>query len=592
MPIHILPKDLVNKIAAGEVVERPASVVKELVENAIDAGATHINVSYEDGGLSAIRVLDSGNGIVSDELALAFERHATSKIVDIADLENIKSMGFRGEALASIASVARVSLKSRTQDSEFGYEVVVSYGRKGDITKVGMPVGTEVIVAGLFDELPVRKKFLKTIQTESKHINALMTSFVLAHPQVSFEVYNGQKRVLFAPGVNSLHERLYVVWDENVIEKLKEVFFEHPHLAIRGFVGTPQLSGSNVSQWLFVNQRPVEDRAVFAAVREGYAGLLPPKGRPFFILFIQSPPHLVDVNVHPRKQEVRFASSQFVFQSVKEAVRKTLDTYDMTPVVGEYSNKPINKYTNKQINEGGYRSEAYAFNRGSTYAGRQHDLGQRGMVLNDASLSDVSSIPLPWEQKRPGDIRFQIFENVYVFVFGDGGITIYDQHALHERVLFEKFKNNFERGVEQGDVQSLLIPLQLTFSPEQINLFDEHKETFARLGFNINKLEQRKVEVAGVPVFLKDTAIPSLLPGVLDEWGEVDSISADREITLATMACKAAVKAGDRLSEQEVASLLAEVGVLDEKYTCPHGRPFKVVLQRAEIDKWFKRTGF
>lgn len=593
MNIQVLPDDIVNKIAAGEVVERPASVVKELVENSIDADASTIHVTYEEGGLSAIRIADNGNGIVKEELAMAFERHATSKIVSITDLENIKSMGFRGEALASIASVAKVSLRSRTKDSEFGYELTVAYGKKGEVTKVGMPTGTELTVEGLFEELPARKKFIKTPQTEAKHINALITSFALAHPSVSFELQNEGRRVLFAPAVNSLQERLHAIWDENLVGKLKEVFLEHPHLTIRGFVGTPQLSGSTAAQWLFVNQRPVEDRAVFMAVREGYGGLLPPKGRPFFILFIQTPPHLVDVNVHPRKQEVRFASNQFVFQSVKQAVKSALDKYDMTPVIEEYPNAQINKYANG--GESGSLSKI-ATKKGQS-RGEIEQISyipdQRGLILNDGAFTDVLSAPLPWEEKREGlNIRFHVLDNVFVFVFGIDSVTVYDQHALHERVLFEKFKQNFEQGVAQGDVQTLLIPQKIRLSPEQMNLFEEQEETLAKLGFTIKSLGDREIEVNAVPVFLKDASIQSLLPEVLDEWSAVESLTADREITLATMACRAAVKAGDPLSETEVRSLLEQVSVLDEKYTCPHGRPFKVIIPRKEIDGWFKRTGF
>lgn len=599
MGIKVLPDDIVNKIAAGEVVERPASVVKELVENSIDAGATSINVTYEEGGLSTIRIADNGKGIVKEELSLAFERHATSKITNITDLENIKSMGFRGEALASIASVARVSLRSRTKDSEFGYELSVAYGKKGEVSKVGIPVGTEIAVEGLFEELPARKKFIKTPQTEAKHINALITSFALANPTISFDLHNGGRRVLFAPAVNSLQERLHAIWDEDLVNKLKEVFFEHPHLTVRGFVGTPQLSGSTAAQWLFVNQRPVEDRAVFAAVREGYAGLLPPKGRPFFVLFIQTPPHLVDVNVHPRKQEVRFASNQFVFQSVKEAVRTSLSKHDLTPLVEnklsvnnsshlgievghQQPNQQINQLTNKQYTAAG-----------SSFGRPQYTPDKRGVILNDAAFTNVPSAPLPWEEKRDGlDIRFHVLDNVFVFVFGIDSITVYDQHALHERVLFERFKQSFEQGVAQGDVQTLLIPQKMRLSPEQDNVLEEQKEVLDKLGFRIERIEDREIEIQAVPVYLKDTSIQSFLPEVLSEWNEVESLTADREIALATMACRAAVKAGDPLSEPEIRSLLEQVSLLDEKYTCPHGRPFKVIIPRKEIDGWFKRTGF
>jgi len=603
MSIRILPDDIVNKIAAGEVVERPASVVKELVENSIDAGATSINITYEGGGLSAIRIADNGRGIAKEDLSLAFDRHATSKITNITDLENIKSMGFRGEALASIASVAKVSLRSRTKDSEFGYELAVAYGTKGEVTKVGMPAGAEIKVEGLFEELPARKKFVKTPQTEAKHINALITSFALAHPAIAFELHNEGRQVLSAPAVSSLQERLHAIWDNDLVGKLKEVFFEHPHLTVRGFIGTPQLSGSTAAQWLFVNQRPVEDRAVFAAVREGYAGLLPPKGRPFFILFIQTPPHLVDVNVHPRKQEVRFASNQFVFQSVKQAVRSALDKHDLTPIIssqlsvdssprfaGEAGyqkttgiNKQISKYPNMQIDS--------VRDVGSGY--KQSGLDKRGMVLHDAAFTDIPSAPLPWEEKRDGlDIRFHVLDNVFVFVFGIDSITVYDQHALHERVLFEKFKQNFEQGVAQGDVQTLLIPQKLRLSPEQDNVLEEQKEVLDKLGFRIERIEDREIEIQAVPVYLKDTSIQSFLPEILSEWNEVESLTADREIALATMACRAAVKAGDQLSEPEIRSLLEQVSLLDEKYTCPHGRPFKVIITRKEIDTWFKRTGF
>lgn len=600
MAIHVLPDDIINKIAAGEVVERPASVVKELVENSIDAGADKIEVSYEEGGSKLIRVRDNGAGILAEDIALVFQRHATSKVDTIDDLEKIGTMGFRGEALASIAAVAKVTLKSRTASDDFGNEVQVVFGEQSDVARAGVPIGTEIVIEDLFTELPARRKFLKSVQTEGTHIDAVMTGFALAYPQIGFELTRGTKNVLHAPAASSIQERLSVVWDESVTQKLREVFYEHPHMTIRGFVGTPQLSSGSAAQWLFVNRRQVEDRAVFAAVREGYAGLLPPKGRPFFVLYLETPLHLVDVNVHPRKKEVRFASNQFVFQAVKEAVKSALNKYDMTPVVEEYANKQIGKSSFAKASEDEYANGEGNLRTSTKKSQRERGFGQvsyipdsKGMILNDAAFTDVPSAPLPWEEKRDGlQIRFQVLDNVFVFVFGIDSVTVYDQHALHERVLYEQFVTAFRNGAEKGEVQELLIPQKIKLSPERFALFEQHAETLRTVGFSFSILDDREIEVTAVPVILKNVSMQALLPDVLDEWGTIDQMTPEQDIRLATMACRAAVKAGDPLSESEIRMLLEQVAILDEKYTCPHGRPFKVIIPRKEIDGWFKRTGF
>ncbi len=587
MSIQVLADEVINQIAAGEVVERPSSVVKELLENALDAGATRVEVHIQDGGKELIRVIDNGSGIPQDSLELAVTRHATSKIQNMTDLEKIRTLGFRGEALASISSVSTLTLISRTPDSDFGYQLVVENGKRSSITKVGTPVGTEVRVEDLFSSVPARKKFLKSSATEAKYISQLVTSMALVHPAVSFRLVKDDKEVFRAPAAASLKERVQLIWGNDFFSLVMPVFFEHPYLEIEGFVGKPQISGKTANGWFFVNQRWVDDRALQAAVRDAYGGLLPPRGKPFFVIALKTPAHLVDVNVHPRKEEVKFASPAFVFNAVRSATQKALTGADMTPEVSfaAPSHQPKDAPSTharparyQPVSKGGGQPSY------NVVADRPADVAPLPWELPAKSADSVAPTPVTSE-------NFVVFQQVYIFDFSGDEIVIFDQHALHERVLFEKFKKAHEEGLAEGEIQALLLPQQVQLSPDELETFGENKAALEKLGFRFQDKSEHVV-VQSVPAFLKDAPLQQFLPATLQEWATLDPVSAHDDERLSYLACRSAVKAGDTLDRVETERLLRDARQMDDIYTCPHGRPFKIKISRGELDKWFKRTGF
>lgn len=591
MSIQVLADEVINQIAAGEVVERPSSVVKELLENALDAGATRVEVHIQDGGKELIRVIDNGSGIPQDSLELAVTRHATSKIQNMTDLEKIRTLGFRGEALASIASVSTLTLISRTADSDFGYQLVINSGKKAPITKVGAPIGTEVRVAELFSSVPARKKFLKSTATEAKYISQLITSMALAHPTIAFRLVKDDKEVFHASAAASLKERVQLIWGDDFFAQVMPVFFEHPYLELEGFVGKPQISGKSANGWFFVNQRWVDDRALQAAVRDAYGGLLPPRGKPFFVMVLKTPAHLVDVNVHPRKEEVKFASPAFVFNAVRAATQKALTGADLTPVVVREEVTSVDEFASVHRPDPSTRT-LQSSRRGSLP--HSHD------IVADAGTQTYAS-PLPWElpaktvvHESPTVIsseHFVVFQQVYIFDVSGDEVVIFDQHALHERVLFEKFKKAHEEGLAEGEIQALLLPQQVQLSPDEQATFEEHKPALEKLGFRFQHQSQHVI-VESVPAFIKDAALQQFLPATLQEWATLDPVSAHDDERLSYLACRSAVKAGDTLDRVEIARLLHDARQMDDIYTCPHGRPFKIKISKGELDKWFKRTGF
>ena len=602
--IQQLSPSLVNRIAAGEVIERPAAVVKELVENSIDAGATEIVVEVEDGGRATIRVIDNGSGIALDDLPLAFASHATSKLADDDDLFRISTMGFRGEALASIGSVSQARILSRTAATEAAGEI---FNRGGVITAVQAAagnIGTTVEVRNLFFNTPARRKFIKGAGTEFGHISETLLRLALPHPNMSFRLMHNGRMSLDLPATTD-EERLLAAWPDGFREQRLPLDARDAELRIRGLIGLPDLARPTARyQYVYLNGRPIRDRFIQHALREAYRGLTEPGRHPAAILLLQIPPGDVDVNVHPTKSEVRFRDGGRIHGLVLSAVREILLGNDLTP-----SAVPMSADDDRPRQD--MREKLAEFFRqapGSAVAPPVRE-------PNSFSFQDSPRVPFvnsPIEQREQAnvpvdDLRSEAevasgsakpqaaiqLHNSYLVAQSDDGLVIIDQHALHERIMYEELLARLQRGPLES--QRLLIPDPVNVSSTQAALLEQIQPLLGRLGIDVSPFGPGAVAVQSFPSFLE-----KLDPGAfvleLLERGEQELLDLhDEEVlheVLDMMACKAAVKAGDPLSTGEIEALLARRELIDRSSNCPHGRPTTLRLSLKDLEKQFKRTGF
>lgn len=587
--INRLPEQVINQIAAGEVVERPASVVKELVENSLDAGASQIDVYIEDGGSKLIRVVDNGSGMDTDDLANAVARHFTSKVSSVDDLINLTTLGFRGEALASIAAVSNFTIRSRAEGTEHGFSVDVESGEPQSPEPVGMPVGTEVLVRGLFYNLPARKNFLKTAATEFAHISDLIRRLVLVHPTVSMSLHHNHREVLRV-GSGGVEPRISEVMGAELTGQLLPVTAEDPHLKVNGWVGRPGVGvAQRPRQYVFVNGRPVEDKTLWAAVHKGYGSLLGRQEKAQFILLVEIAPHLVDVNVHPQKKEVRFTNPSVVFQLVQQAVGKSLQGY--SPAV-DHVETPLTSPTQDQHNKGypPHRTPPPPSLYDRPAAGRW----ARSPLAKLPVLPPVEDAPV-FHASEQG----RVFQLLDLFIFEEviDGIMVYDQHAVHERVLYERLVQEFTVAVDQRMLQPLLVPVVLTLTVVEMETWRESLPVLERLGFVAQERDETTVEIYTVPAALAGVNVAQVLIEYLSELTQQNEvggsdhpgIDVQTHRRLAYLSCRSAIKAGDRLEPIEVERLLADYHQTKLRFTCPHGRPVQVKIARAEMEKWFRR---
>ncbi len=621
MPIRQLPNHLIDQIAAGEVIERPASVIKELMENALDAGARTLEVSVEQGGSRLCRVRDDGCGVARDELALALTRHATSKIASLEELEAVASLGFRGEALPSIASVSRFSMISREHDAEHGWQVEVEGGQISDPAPAAHPPGTTIEVRDLFYNTPARRKFLKTERTEFGHIDTLFRRLALSRFDVTFSLQHNSKVVLRLPGATDLRAR-----EQRVAGALGTVFMQHAlyveheveGLHLSGWVAQPTFSRAQADlQYFYVNGRMVRDKLISHAVKHAYRDVLFHGRQPAYLLFLELDPKRVDVNAHPAKSEVRFRDSRGVHDFVRRTVEVVLS--DTRPGGGQGSAPTTSDVLLSGAEDSGGSGEpgtpspAGGFGKGllsprppmsargsqnnlALEAGRQmfayralHESGGPSAMADVADTARVSEAALP-ESDLPLGLALAQVHGVYVLAQNRDGLVLVDMHAAHERVTYEKMKQAFETGGVRR--QPLLVPVQLAVSEREANLAEQAREDLLEVGVVLDRRGPETLLVREVPALLRDADAEQLVRDVISdihEHGGVQRIRASIDELLSTMACHGSVRAGRKLGLEEMNALLREMERTERADQCNHGRPTWTQLTMTEMDKLFLR---
>ena len=587
MPIRILPPEVASQIAAGEVVERPASVVKELVENALDAGARSITVSLGNAGRTLVQVADDGAGIPAEELVLAVERHATSKLADAEDLFHIASLGFRGEALASIGSVSRMTLISRTAPEPAGARLRVEGGQIGPLETTGAPVGTVVTVEDLFYNVPARLKFLKQDTTERRAIDALLTRYALAYPLVRFKLNEGSTVSLQTAGDGDARAVLAALYGVEAARQMLEVMAEEDDFHLSGYISPIALTRSNRKEiTFFVNGRWVRDTPLNAAVLQAYHTLLMVGRYPIAALFIRIPPEEVDVNVHPAKAEVRFRNPDRVFSFVQRSTRRALLAYAPVPQVapqnlwGTTDNRPQTTDSGPQVDPGWVLA---------------HDYGpqtpeNRPSSAEPSSIVQGASSALPFERVPLLRLIGQIGAT-YLVAEGPDGLYLIDQHAAHERVLFEKLMAQFEQ--KNIPSQSLLTPAVVELSRPQAELLASQVPVLERLGFHVEPFGTSAFQVRAMPAMFARSDPAAALRTLVEDFEEDEApLQNELEAKIAGRVCKRlAVKAGQVLSPEEQRGLLSDLEACASPRTCPHGRPTMIHLTVDMLERQFGRKG-
>ena len=708
----VLLDDLtINKIAAGEVIERPASVIKEMIENSIDAGATNITVEIKNGGISYIKVTDDGKGIAQDDLEIAFERHATSKIRSADDLDTVTSMGFRGEALASIAAIANVELTSKTKEQDIGYKVVVEAGNVLEKEEAGCRTGTTIIVRNLFFNTPVRYKFLKKDYTESGYIEDVITRIALVNPNIAIKLINTGKTVIQTNGNGDLKSVIYSIYGKDISNGIMEVSYQYEDIKITGVIGKPEIARSNRSnQLFFVNKRYIKDKTLTAATEQAYKGLIPIGKFGFVVLNLEMSPAKVDVNVHPAKLEVRFQEENTVFQAIYHAIKDTLlkselvaktEKTEKDSIVDrrtasfeerlknlreakkenqsgglfafrKQNEKQIEKYTDEEskiktnILEDVYNNkkleneqtiqqptleklenkekittgdpvdtsdvleqlknlkdkmqnelktdkvtankvqdvqeeyklenkqqdfnEMYTKMFGTAPIIENQDDKKEEQKAVDIIKDNVSMFETEEEFKKPIYKFIGIVFKTYIILEIENEMYILDQHAAHERIMYEKVKENYYSDIAK-DSQMLLLPDVVTLTHKEMDVAKENKEMFEQAGFYFEEFGENTIKLTGVPTVCIDLDTKELFLETLDEINTVARTAKQEkeEKFIATVACKAAVKANMALTREEVEKLMEQLLKLPNPFTCPHGRPTVIKMTKYDIERKFAR---
>ena len=628
--IRLLDHNTIDKIAAGEVVEKPASVVKELVENAIDAGATALTIEIKNGGIDFIRITDNGSGIEKADVKTAFLRHATSKIEKADDLQYVQTLGFRGEALSSISAVAKVELVTKTKDSLLGTRYVIEGAEEVEFTEVGAPNGTTIIVRNLFYNVPARRKFLNSPITEGGYIADLVEHIALSKPHISFKFINGGNVKFHTSGNNDLKEIVYRIYGKDTQDALIPIDYKSELMHITGYLGKPILNrGSRGFENYFMNGRYIKSKVIAGAIEEGYKEFLMQHKFPFTILHIQTKPEQVDVNVHPTKMDVRITEEKEFYEDIKNAICKTLKESELIPKVAlttennekiSYKDAVIPEpFEAKRLENMRVSEENAKYSENSEKYGNLQEKLQnweekqilsediaRLLVRNEKKPSnnvikarDHIIVEKPMQMnlfeeklltkdaKEEYEILGQIFDTYWLVAFKDK-LYIIDQHAAHEKVKYEAFMRKLQD--KELVSQTLNPPIIVSLSSKEETVLKENWDIFSSLGFNVEEFGGNEYALRCVPMDLYGLSEQSLFTSVLDELCEDENkASLTIEQKIASMACKAAVKGNNKLSKAEMMALIDQLLELENPYNCPHGRPTIISMSKYEIEKKFKR---
>ncbi|MBT5469213.1 MAG: DNA mismatch repair endonuclease MutL [Nitrospina sp.] len=604
--IRVLSDDLANQIAAGEVVERPASVVKELVENSIDAGATLIRLDIEGGGKKKIRIMDNGMGMLPEECKIAFSRHATSKISEFSDLETIQSLGFRGEALPSIASVAKVRCTSARSETQGGKLIVVEGGALIEEKDFACPQGTTIEVAQLFYVTPARSKFLKGDSTEFSHITQVVTQQALAYPAIQFQLTHNGRDVIQTLPTDQIHYRIAELFGADLSKSLVQVQSSSGDYRLDGYVSNPVFTRSNRSaQYCFINGRFVRDKVILHATQQGYSHLLPKGQHPALFLYLTMDPKLLDVNVHPSKAEVRFAFQQDVHQFVSRSIREALERNLQSPVENVRSaidDIPISSNYETPAYKQESPSWASRFNEPSSVP-QQGNLSEalRKMTGSHGFHSPVSSSPqqVMGFDKPPVPVANLIYsefeplgqlESSFIIMQGKKGLLVVDQHVAHERILYERFREAAKE--KRIEVQNLLFPLTVEFSPAETEILTPHLDRLKELGLELEIFGKNEFLLRSVPAILKNIDNEKLLRDTLEilpKGGDENILHDKYEDVLIMMSCRNAIKVNHPLNLDQIRKLISDLEQTTMPFTCPHGRPISLLFDMDDILKKFLR---
>ncbi|MCL5029265.1 MAG: DNA mismatch repair endonuclease MutL [Bacteroidetes bacterium] len=614
--INILPENIANKIAAGEVVQRPESVVKELLENSIDAGANSVEVIIKRAGKTLIQIIDDGIGMSEDDAILCVQKHATSKINKLEDLDSISTLGFRGEALSSIASVSQLEIKTETKENELGTIIRIDDGITIVKEKGSFPKGTSIAVKNLFFNTPARRNFLKTDNTELKHIIDTFNKISLSHPNIYFKLYNDDDLIFDYPS-GKIEDRIRSVFADNMLDALIPVNEQTDFLSVTGFVGKPaMLKKSKGDQYVFLNWRYVVSKHINHAVFTAYENILEKGDYPFFILFMELDPKKIDVNVHPSKLEIRFDDEKSIYNFVLAVIKKSLGTHDLVPTmafnqtIDEGEKLRFNNYT--KVEKGDF-SDRPSFQEKRSYA--KTDFSNRDIDIIFSSIPDSieqtkprESVQLPFDKsvnteiyhesekrvdalQKEEDTPFIIqLHNKYILSQIKSGLMIIDQHVAHERVLYEKILKRFDANLPFS--QQLLFPRTTELDPARFLILKEINPFLTKLGFEIKFFSKNTIVIEGVPDDVRKGSEEKVLLQLIDEYTEnrKEKDIDEREILAKSYSCKAAIKAGDYLSEKEMRLLIDQLFATSMPYVCPHGRPIVVKISLEEFDRRFGRT--
>ena len=609
--IKILPDNLASKIAAGEVVQRPESVVKELLENAVDANAASIELIVKQAGKSLIQVCDDGSGMTEEEALLCIHKHATSKISSMEDLESIKTLGFRGEALSSIASVCQLEIRTETRDAEIGTLLKIESENEITTEKISTSKGTCVAVKNIFYNIPARRKFLKTDITELKHIIDTFNRIALAHPEIAFKFYNSEN-LIFDYAIGTLEERIEQIFADNMMEALIPVIQETDYLSLNGFIGKPSIfKKSRGEQYLFLNKRFVINKNINHAVFTAFENILEKGDYPFFILFLTIDPKKVDVNIHPSKLEVKFDDEKDIYNFVLSVVRKSISSHDLVPTMSFENETPqgeklsFNAFTSVKQNDFSDRPNFTQRDKRERTAVTDEDIdlvfsSLTKNIIQSSSQSSSSSYDLvenkfdkQIEHSASNEIETSFLiqlHNKYILSQIKSGLMIIDQHVAHERILYEKVLSRLDANMPF--TQQLLFPIKIQFDVASYDIMKELDLMVTKIGFKLKYLPKSYILIEGVPDDIKNGSEEKILREFVSEYlnNQTEKQLEEKDNIAKSYSCKAAIKAGDKLAEKEMRLLIDQLFATSMPYVCPHGRPIVIKISLEEFDRRFGRT--